>query len=108
MEMKRESLVRKTGLARFSPLTPAREGFILRRGCARSPLRGEGVAFAARRIPAARESAHCAPTLGSWHTAPGLRLLLGVWCFLGAWSLELGALSAAPRPNIIFLLADDL
>src|SRR5262245_30292167 len=38
----------------------------------------------------------------------GLPMLLGVWCLVGVWSLELGAFEATPRPNIVFILADDL
>jgi arylsulfatase A-like enzyme len=36
-------------------------------------------------------------------------MLLGLWCFLGVLSFELGAFAATPpRPNIVFILADDL
>lgn len=38
-------------------------------------------------------------------------LVLGSWCFLGFWILVFGvsaAPAAAPRPNIIYILADDL
>jgi arylsulfatase A-like enzyme/cyclophilin family peptidyl-prolyl cis-trans isomerase len=40
-------------------------------------------------------------------------LLISVWCFLGPWILDLGpsafaAPVAPPRPNIVFILADDL
>ena len=38
--------------------------------------------------------------------------MFGAWCFLGPWTADLGssatAASAPPRPNIIFILADDL
>ena len=45
-------------------------------------------------------------------SVPCLRLLLGAWCLVGVWSLGFGISSlkaAAPlRPNMIFILADDL
>ena len=60
----------------FSPLTPAREGFISRRGFARSPLRGEGVATEARhnsqtrrRASASRSAEHCSVSECGVHTA---------------------------------------
>ena len=145
--MKRGSLVSKAGLVGFSPLTPAL-----------SPLRGEGVAFGARRIQAARhrvgassdqigsinqkatnaangvvrikaarralsllngeragvrgEAVHQAYTFALPYAGLYWRMLLGVCCFLGPWTLDLGpsaaAAAAPPRPNIIFILADDL
>lgn len=48
----------------------------------------------------------------NWRTRSRVlwRLAFGIWSFFGLWSLEFGALAAnAPsRPNIVFILADDL
>jgi arylsulfatase A-like enzyme len=53
----------------------------------------------------------CAATSG-YPLAALWAALLAVWCFPGPWTLHLGPSAAAaatpPRPNIVFILADDL
>ena len=48
-------------------------------------------------------------TYRNWH--PSVTLKFGAWSFYGFWILVFGVLTtsaAAPRPNIVFIIADDL